>query len=209
MSTIELNSGRHWNFDVLIDEFVSQDLIWGISRICRFAGQITEAVEFYSVAEHSCHIYDYMLKHNLHKGDRRVLLTALMHDAHEGLIGDVPTPLKSMMPEYRKIEDKVAVVVADRFDLIYPLPQVVKDLDRRILVDERKWLMHSNHFSFPDGNDPWKLDGVEGLGIQPIGWGPSTANREFMYRFKAISGWNQTSNGSAPDRLLSGSLSLP
>lgn len=80
------------------------DIMDGISKICRYNGQVRE---FYSVAEHS------VLVSRIAEllGDEEAIAPALFHDAHEAYSGDIPTPHKRMLPALvgfeKGYEDKV------------------------------------------------------------------------------------------------------
>ena len=53
-----------------------------LSRICRFAGNLPE---HYSVAQHSLFVADH--------APPELELAALLHDAHEVILGDIPKPI--------------------------------------------------------------------------------------------------------------------
>lgn len=62
------------------------------------------------------------------------------HDLHEYVVGDVPSALKALLPEYHRIEELWAAHVHTSLGLAWPvspeLAAVVKHVDRRALVVE-------------------------------------------------------------------------
>jgi hypothetical protein len=75
--------------------------------------------------------------------DKVMQLTGLMHDASEAYLGDVSTPLKTVLPEYRKLEEKFQEVIRRRFGL-YDIG-IVKVFDSMALEFESKTLMGPRH----------------------------------------------------------------
>src|SRR5690348_11028890 len=73
------------------------DIAMSLSRICRFTGQCKV---FYPVLLHS------MVVAHIAVLDRRA---ALLHDASEMFISDIPTPFKS--PEMKKIERRLMMQI--------------------------------------------------------------------------------------------------
>lgn len=69
-----------WVFDI---DVISKSL----SNLCRFGGHIN----FYSVAEHSIRVADWLRKSG---ASTRVVLIGLLHDATETYLGDITRPLK-------------------------------------------------------------------------------------------------------------------
>lgn len=120
--------------DVYLD-----DLAWGMARTCRYAGQIKPWAEFYSVAEHAC----LMTQWAVEAGEVAYLEDAvalLLHDAAEAFYGDIPTPLKAMMPGYAALENAAQGVILEAFRLdeantIITKAQI-KQIDVRIRNDE-------------------------------------------------------------------------
>ena len=168
---IETISGTAFHFlDPQPDEIFVGDIAWSLSNQCRYTGHVTD---FYSVAEHCVLLYDYAKKHNL--GDKKFLRTLLMHDASEAYLTDIARPIKAHIPDYKKLEVRIEQAVADKYDLIYPYPQLVRDLDTRILMDEREQVMNPS-------------DNVWGVVAEPLGvpisyLNPLEARSEYMQRF--------------------------
>ena len=170
---IELRSGQKFHFrspdPALID---IEDIAAALSKLCRYNGHTRE---FYSVAEHSCHVMRHARSYvtPIH----RSLLTALMHDAAEYVMADLPRPIKQTLPLYSEIELGLERVIAERFGLLTPpWPRWVKELDTRILVDERAQCMS-------DSGNEWGIDGLEPLGVEIRFWTPSEAEDNFLEDF--------------------------
>jgi hypothetical protein len=147
------------------------DISSALSKQCRYAGH---CIRPYSVAEHCVHVSM--------ASPHEYALTALMHDASEAYLVDIPRPLKRMMSQYREIEAKLEQVIADKYNLTYPFPKAVKDIDNRILSDER-----IQNMSKPPM--PWNTDeNLEPIGITLQYWSPARANEEFLDAFYRYGG---------------------
>jgi 5'-deoxynucleotidase YfbR-like HD superfamily hydrolase len=118
-----------------------EDIAHALSQIVRFTGHITKP---YTVAQHS------VLVSRLCPEEHA--LWGLLHDASEAYLGDVSTPLKSLLPEYREIEGRVQREIAGRFGLPWPMPASVKDADRRALMQEKRGLF-SKQIEWPGEDD--------------------------------------------------------
>lgn len=153
--------GQFWPIDPRADEIDPEDVAHALSLLCRFGGH---CLRFYSVAEHSV-----LLSRAVAPENR---LWALLHDATEAYLVDVPRPLKPFLVGYREAEDKIAVAVCERFGLPLQMPAEVKAADTRILTDER----HQNMAPAPK---PWSTD-TEPLGVKLQFWSPQQAKREFL-----------------------------
>lgn len=134
-------TGRGEYFDLLnpVPEMVNiKDIAFALSRVCRFGGH---CISFYSVAQHSalaCRLAAPQLK-----------LEALLHDASEAYLGDVPQPLKRLLPDYREIERSVSRIIRQAFRLPLDESPEVKAIDRRLLALEAASLMHENAMQWP------------------------------------------------------------
>lgn len=151
--------------DILID-----DIATALSRICRFNGQ---SLKFYSVAEHSVLMARYIWRTT---DDRELAFAALMHDAGEAYLGDVVKPLKSLLPDYQKIEQACDTAVLAVFGIETPLPPAIKDIDTRILLAERAQALRNT-------DNDWGFDGIEPLPVTLHFWTAKMANVSFMAEF--------------------------
>lgn len=137
-STIRLESGIYLDLeDPRPEQILLDDIAGALSRICRFGGHVGQ---FYSVAEHCWHCAD-QAKADGHGLD--VQRYALMHDASEAYIGDVVKPLKELLKSlYAPIEDRIEQAITERFALTVSdsIRQVVKEIDRALLIAERRAL---------------------------------------------------------------------
>lgn len=170
MSWIYTNSGEHFNFiNPRPEQICIDDIACGLSNICRFTGQLNE---FYSVAQHSV-----LASHIV---PPEFAFEALMHDAQEAYLGDVSSPLKGLLPDYRRIERVVEMVIRMNYGLPAVMSSVVKHADLTLLATERRDL------DLDDGT-PWPvLEGIEPLDrvITPLS--PRQAMIQFLNRFNEL-----------------------
>lgn len=140
-----------------------------LSKLCRFTGHTRL---FYSVAQHSVLVS--------HLVPPEMALAGLLHDAPEAFLGDVSSPLKALLPEYKTLEHRVWQCIASSFDLSVELPAEVKHADMVALVTEEAQLM-------PPHDDIWfdgKYHAVPGLHIVPQE--PSIAESMFLRRYAEL-----------------------
>jgi hypothetical protein len=165
-------SGRH--IDLLApcpDEIAIEDIALGLSRECRFSGQTRE---FYSVAQHSLLVSRIV--------SDEFALEALLHDATEAYLRDIPYPLKRLVPEYSRIEKGLDRVIRLRFGLPEESSPEIHRADRVLLATEKRDLMPEDSFDWPI------LEGVEPLPDR-IGYCSSVrAMAMFLRRFQELGG---------------------
>lgn len=163
---IMLHSGRTLDLgDPALDTITIDDIAHGLSNICRYAGQCRK---FYSVAEHSVLV-------------SRVLpcewLAGLLHDSAEAFVGDASSPLKLLIPEYRRIEKTVESAIFRRFGLAWPPPPEVKVADICVMAAEQRVLM-------PKDTNRWLLDlHIKPANVEVRGLSPKKAKKLFLDRF--------------------------
>lgn len=88
-----------------------EDIAHGLSNVGRFAGQ---GREFYSVARHSVHV---SLEVEARGGSEAAQRYALVHDAAEAYLSDVPGPVKKSLPGYKHAERRLDRTIVDALDL--------------------------------------------------------------------------------------------
>jgi uncharacterized protein len=133
-------SGIYVNvFDPKPEMFCIEDIAHSLSFQCRFAGHLSR---FYSVAEHSLNC-SYLID------SADLKLAALLHDASEAYLLDIPKPIKGGLTNYKEIEDRIMMAIAERFGFEYPLPTEIKKADEIMLELEWDCLML--------GKESWKI----------------------------------------------------
>ena len=153
------------------------DIAHALSMLVRYNGHVKSTHTHYSVAEHCCHLTDYVLNKHSSLIDA---LTILHHEDPEAYIGDLARPVKQLCPDFSKLEDRLARRMAKRFGTTYPFPDWLKEYDARILCDEREQVMNKT-------DHEWPSDHLQPLGIQVACWHPSRAKYEWMRRHEALS----------------------
>ena len=106
-----------------------EDIAHALSMNCRYNGHIKK---FYSVAEHCCNVA--AIVYDVTKNPK-MALAALMHDASEAYIVDIPRPLKPHLTNYKEIEEKVEKAIQDKWNLV-ELDSFVHWVDQNIVYDE-------------------------------------------------------------------------
>jgi hypothetical protein len=150
------------------DEIDPADIGHALSLLCRYGGHVDR---FYSVAEHCVLMSEAVAPENA--------LAALLHDATEAYVVDVPRPLKRQLAGYREIEAGVWSAICLRFHVAGDLPREVKDADDRILLTERNALMSRTTHA-------WAQEGLDPLGVVITGWSPLEAERRYLDRLAAL-----------------------
>ncbi len=118
-NSIRTFTGKVFDLKILDPESICiEDIAHALSNTSRFAGHLEK---HYSVAQHCV-----LIALNCSPKNR---LAALLHDASEAYIGDMPSPFKKMLPDYKKVEEQLMKAIAAKFGFDYPLPKEVKDLD--------------------------------------------------------------------------------
>jgi len=107
-----------------------EDIAHALSFQCRFGGHLPS---FYTVAQHSC----YCARGVAHE----LRLDALLHDASEAYLLDIPSPVKSQLTNYKEMEDNLMLAIADKFGFAYPLDPEVKKIDKELMEWEWKHIM--------------------------------------------------------------------
>jgi 5'-deoxynucleotidase YfbR-like HD superfamily hydrolase len=164
---IMLYSGSYFNFlNPEQSNLTIDDIAHGLSHINRFTGHSEKP---YSVAEH-CVRGSYEISEHL-------ALDFLMHDASESVLGDVSTPLKMLLPDYKTVEKCVERAIANRFGTEFPMSPEVKIVDTRMLATEVFHLM-------PRECQNWDcLQGVEKYAFTIEPWSAKVAKQMFLNRY--------------------------
>jgi len=169
-------SGRRVNpFDPDPSQIDPDDIARALANVCRFGGHCRA---FYSVAQHSVIVSELVEQRG---GDAEDVFAALMHDATEAYLGDMPHPIKHRSPlgaAFKAAEDHLEAVIRERFGIKPDVPEI-KRADRALLATERRALSAEN-WHWPE------LDGVEPLELELTAWAPDEAARAFSARFAEL-----------------------
>jgi hypothetical protein len=158
-------TGRaYWPLDPRPEDVTVEDIAHSLSMQCRYGGH---SKLFYSVAEHSALVSQLVPPEHA--------LVALMHDATEAYVIDVPRPLKAMLPDHARLEELSWRAIAERFGLPAELPACVRKADNDILLAEGRALMH-------DAPMPRGIEG-EVTKVQIMCLPPFLAKELFLNRF--------------------------
>ena len=149
-----------------------EDIAHALANQCRWSGHTTG---FYSVAQHS------VLMSRLI--DPEYAFEALMHDAAEAYCVDLPSPLKSVVPDYKKIQKGIEAHICAVYGLPFPMSPAVKEADRRILINE--WQQLFTRTSIGMWTDIGTLKPYD---LEIVPWAPRKAEEEFL---KAYEGFTQ------------------
>lgn len=145
MITLDTFMGHRVDFAQFDHEKIEiRDIGHALSNLCRFGGHCNR---FYSVAEHSLHCL-YLARQEGYSLE--IQKWALLHDASEAYCVDIPRGLKNLLPEYKTIEETVQRAIAQKFNLCWPIPPEINEIDNGVL----KWEKDLLGFKAQD----WKLE---------------------------------------------------
>ncbi len=169
-------------------------MLKGLPNICRFTGTLAgpewggfprriwrrfyNRTSFYSVAQHQTLGARWFLDVGMWEEARWFSV----HDGTEFAMGDVSRPIKYQpeMQFYRDAENVSLEKLARKFGLSWPMPDVVKLMDNRMLATEARDLM---------GDPPWKgLPDPLPFRIEP--WTPGRAFVEYRDVLTELGFWH-------------------
>ncbi len=169
-------SGRWVNpFDPDPDQIDLGDIARALANQCRFGGHCRA---FYSVAQH-CVVVSELIE--AEGGSASDALGALMHDAAEAYLGDLPHPIKhrsELGAAFREAEKPLDAVIRDRFSLSGDAA-AIKRIDRALLATERR-TFSAETWHWPE------LEGVEPLELELRAWTADEAAEAFLRRFEEL-----------------------
>lgn len=151
-------TGKDFNvFEPNPDLIDIEDIAHALSNQCRWGGHLPK---FYSVAQHSLNC--------AHRATEPFKLQALLHDASEAYLLDIPTPIKRKLANYAEIEDGLMRAISQKFGFPWPTCDTVRAIDKAVL--EWEW-------------ENLKLGGNPDYAIMSS----EDAKRTFLWRFNQIS----------------------
>lgn len=172
-------SGRRvFPFDLQVGDIDITDIAHALAMQCRYNGHVSR---FYSVGEHCLLISQALFRDT---GDAVLALKGLLHDAGEAYTGDFTRPVKNSMREVGEVlhaaEDRNEETIFKAFglDMSADHAAMIKDYDRRIIVDEKIALFGPNK--------PWDWD-LEPLNVFVQGMTPVVCKAYYLEQFHDLS----------------------
>jgi len=146
-----------------------------LACLARYSGNTSDTIP-YSVAQHCVLVSQHAPPEHA--------FAALMHDAHEALIGDWTSPVKRALVKLgaeqalAELDRRAAAAVAKRWGVAFPLSEAVKWEDRRAIATERRDVFPETGPRFGVGVEPWPE--------KIIPWPTRSAAGYFLMRFEQV-----------------------
>lgn len=162
------------------EDICVEDIAHALGNLCRFSGHVKR---YYSVAEHSVLVSRLV--------PPRFALAALLHDASEAYLVDIPKPIKPLLPVYERMEANVMKQVHKHFGIHTDLVSERVERDTHIHYADMAMLLTEKNQLMGEGRIPW--DPSFAAGIEPAQIGeleclaPREAKHAFLERFKELS----------------------
>ena len=132
-------TGKHFDPTHPAEELICiEDIAHALSLLCRGNGHVRT---FFSVGQH-CILCAKEAEARGYSG--RLILAALLHDASECYMSDVPRPFKKSLPEYRKQEEALLNIIYQKYlgsGLSAIEEQKLKEIDNDLLWYDLKYLL--------------------------------------------------------------------
>lgn len=175
---IETFTGRKFHPDD--PEFAIVDIAHSTGNLCRFNGHCHR---FYSVAEHS--VLTAHLVYGHLGGTREDAFEALMHDAVEAYVSDIPTPYKQYCPGAVKLESDLEEKLRAYYQVPTEKSDICKKADMLALFIEADSLMHSRGEVFSDKMG-LKEEAAKLMLYPVVGYMPKDASKLFLHTFHRL-----------------------
>ncbi|MFP5520737.1 MAG: HD family phosphohydrolase [Bdellovibrionia bacterium] len=163
-------SGKRFNIIKPDPESINiEDIACSLARQARFNGHTRF---FYSVGQHSC------LGAQV-SPTKDIAIQMLFHDATEAYIGDLVSPVKALLPDFEIIESRIQWAICEKLGIEFPLPKVVKQIDKRLLATEVRDLITKDLAS-------WGIAAEEAYDFPIIPWPPEVTEARFLEIAKSL-----------------------
>ena len=153
------------------DSIDINDIARALSMAPRFAGHMDR---FYSVAEHSVNVSKIV------GDDVEIQIQALMHDATEAYLCDIPSPFKPLLTNYKELEADLWRAVCIRFGIREQMYPEVKIADMRMLMTEKDHLKKGSA-PFSDYYEEFSR-----VPFDDIHRNPQSGEAAFLHRFSEL-----------------------
>ena len=155
------------------EDITMEDIAHGLSRQFRYAGALGD----YTVAQHSIHVMQSVRSNwpgDESYGLKDAMRLALLHDASEAYIHDMPTPAKILLSDYVNLEHRIMGAIFKKFNVVSEWTQLVKEADASMCGTEvRLFLPKRTDLDdlFPKETLPFEIEHL---------WTPNEAKRKFI-----------------------------
>ena len=112
------------------EDFYVEDMAHALSLLCRGNGHVKT---FFSVGQHCIACAREAIARGL---SDRLAMAALLHDASECYLSDVPRPFKETQPAYQELENKIISMIYKKFlgsDLTENEAAAIREIDDDLL----------------------------------------------------------------------------
>ena len=135
----------------------------------------------YSVAQHSCHVHDIVVR----KFGPRPAHYALFHDASEAYLCDIPRPIKPELTNYYNVEANLMDAILPKFNVALDeeIKKQVVEIDNAMIFWERDAIVgqpvapYANEHQHPGESIYYHIPNF-------CSWSPRRAKAEFIMRAK-------------------------
>jgi hypothetical protein len=145
------------------------DIAHALSIMNRYGGHTREP---YSVAQHCCLVHDHLPLEHRREG--------LLHDATEAYLVDLPKPVKLFLPEYQKLEERLAKHLGAYFGFPAVMTPAVHMADMQALITERRDLMDNLR------RMDWGYLGIVPWPDTVVPWDWQVAKLNFLERYRNL-----------------------
>lgn len=183
---IELYSGTRWYPEGGTHKWNVEDIAHSLGNQCRYTGHCRH---FYSVAEHS--VLCSLLAEEVGYCDP---FEALMHDAHESMVGDRASPMKAYTPDFTRFEKVAESDMRAAYGLPADITQGCKRIDYLALFIEAYFLMKSKGEGWVDTLE-CRVEALKLIrrgGWRVTGLDPAQAKNAFLLRFNELAATRNT-----------------
>lgn len=151
MTWLETCTKRRWEIDSPETyPYSASEIAHSLSRLCRYAGHTPH---LYSVAQHSMAVATAVVETSV-GNDPWLVLAALLHDASEAYLVDIPAPIKRLpgMQAYRDLERRTHRAILASF---MPAAQVDRCIDHAEIARADLAVLHREKLSILRSDLEW------------------------------------------------------